>query len=53
MLQADMKSDEIKIVYLRNIRLQRTFKNNDLTAIRVIKSSIDWQLWIMISGGWY
>ena len=36
-----------KIIYLRNIQLQRAYKKNDLTATDVIKRSTDWQLWIM------
>ena len=43
----------IKIIYLRNIQLLKAYKKNNLTAIHVIKRSTDWQLWIMVSGGWY
>ena len=38
---------KVKSFCLRNIQLQRAFKKNDLTAIHVIKRSIDLQLWIM------
>ena len=37
---------------LRNIQLQRAYKNEHLTAIHVIKRSIDLHLWIIVSGGW-
>ena len=38
----------------RDIQLQGAYKKYDLTAIHVIKErSLDLQLWIMVSGGWY
>ena len=54
-IQSEMKTIKVKvkIVYLRNIQLQRAYKKNDLTAKHVIKTSIGLQLWIIISGGWY
>ena len=45
---------KVKRVYLRNIQLQRVYKENYyLTSIHVIMRSIDLQLWIIVSGGWY
>ena len=55
------QSVEEKNRLLRNMQLQRAYKKNDLTAIHVIKRSIDRQLWMQLSthlvrmdsGGWY
>ena len=50
-IQNQINSNQMFI--LRNIQLQGTYKKYDLTAIHVIKRSLDMQLWIMVSGGWY
>ena len=48
-------SIRLKTFILRNIQLQKAYTRiiYDLTSIHVIKRSIDLQLWIMVSGGWY
>ena len=41
---------KVNSVYLRNIQLQRPYKNNDLTAIHVIKRSLDYgQRWQVLN----
>ena len=44
-------NQSIKFI-LRNTQLQRAYNKAHLTAIHVMKRSIDLHLWIMVSGGW-
>ena len=45
---ADHCNQSQKRLFDRNIQLQREQENNDLTAVHVMKRSIDLQLWIMV-----
>ena len=42
-----------QLLYLRNIQLQRAEKMILQLYLDVIKRSINLQLWIMVTGGWY
>ena len=40
-------------IYFEKHTITKSIQKDHLTAIHVMKRSIDLQLWIMVSGGWY